>query len=194
MDVDVDVAGSAAERPRVPLARDADALPVVDAGRNLDVKGLLLHRSSRTAAGLAGMLDDVSSAAAGGAGLRADELAERAVLDVTEAPGAGARRARGRLRARREARSATRRAGNRDGVADVARRSPSRIDEVDLHLCADVGAALTPRPADAEQIVAEERRKEVGETADVERGRSVAAAAEPGVAEAVVEVTGLGLR
>ena len=54
--------------------------------------------------------------------------------------------------------------------------------------------ARAAAPADAEQVVAEERGEEVGEAAEVERARLEAAAAQARVAEAVVELARLGVR
>src|SRR5205814_1716842 len=52
----------------------------------------------------------------------------------------------------------------------------------------------THASAHAEEVVSEERREEVGEAAEIERARLEAAAAQTGVAEAVVELAPLGVR
>ena len=72
---------------------------------------------------------------------------------------------------------------------------PARgLDELDLDLGRDVGAARAAVPAaGAEQVVAEERGEEVAEVAEVEAARREPAAAEAGVAVAVVELARLGL-
>jgi hypothetical protein len=62
-------------------------------------------------------------------------------------------------------------------------------------MCGDIGAARATHPsAHAEEVVSEERREEVGEAAEIERARLEAAAAQTGVAEAVVELAPLGVR
>ena len=87
---DVDVAGAAAERARVPLAGEADPLAVVDAGRDVDLELALLERAPRAVARLARMLDDAAGAAALRAGRLADELAEDAARDLLEPAGPAA--------------------------------------------------------------------------------------------------------
>src|SRR5262249_23246011 len=66
------------------------------------------------------------------------------------------------------------------------------IDEIDLDGRADVRAA-GPRAGTAEQVVAEERREEIGEAPEVEVAGLEAAAPQAGVAVAVVELARLGL-
>ena len=81
------------------------------------------------------------------------------------------------------------RAGDGDAERHVARDAARGLDELDLDLGGDVRAARGAAPAaDAEEVVAEERGEEVAERPEVEaRGRE-AAAAQAGVAEAVVEL------
>ena len=79
-------------------------------------------------------------------------------------------------------------------VSTVVPRAASR--EVDLDVSGDVGASRRARPgarAAAEQRLAEERGEDVGEAAEVGVHRRVAAASEPGVAEAVVRRPPLGI-
>ena len=78
----------------------------------------------------------------------------------------------------------------------TARVIPRRgLLERDLDLGRDVGSASPARAGrDAEDVVSEERREDVGQAPEVERRRPKASAAEAGVAEPVVELAGLGLR
>ena len=62
--------------PGVAFAGEADALAVVDAGRNLDLEIALLALSSRTAAIGARLAHDRPRTGALGTRLRADELPE----------------------------------------------------------------------------------------------------------------------
>jgi hypothetical protein len=74
-------------------------------------------------------------------------------------------------------------------------RSRGDLGELDVYPRRDVGAARAARPpADAEEVVTEERGEQIRKTAEVERARLEAAAAEPGVTEAVVQLTPLGVR
>ena len=75
-DTDVGVAGTAAERARVPLARHPDPVAVVDAGRDLDLELARDERPAGSVALAAELLDPPAAAAAVGAGRLADELAE----------------------------------------------------------------------------------------------------------------------
>src|SRR5439155_25252882 len=77
---------------------------------------------------------------------------------------------------------------------NVALRAAGRLGEVDVDLGPDVGATRAPGTArDAEEIVPEERGEEIGQAAEIEGRRREAAAAQAGVAIAVVELAGLGL-
>ena len=111
-------------------------------------------------------------------------------------PDAGARSPRSADRAaaafparRRRRRTPCRSTATSNGTWTFAPRRCS--DELDLDLRADVRPALLRggARAAAEDVVAEERREEVAEAADVEVRRREAARAEPGVAVAVVERT-----
>src|SRR5581483_5413381 len=191
-DEDVQVAGPSAEVARVTLAPDPDALPVMDPGRDLHAQLALLDHASGAVARRTGVLDDLTRAAAAAAALRADELAEDRVRDFLEAPGPTAHRAGAGRRPRLGARAAARRAGDCDPERDLPLDPARGLDQLDLDLGAHVAAARrTARlRADAEQLVAEE---EVAERAEVEARRGEAAAAQPGVAEAVVELAALGV-
>ena len=96
-------------------------------------------------------------------------------------------------RARLGAVASAARARDGDVERDVAARPRRCLDELDLDLRRDVarrgpGAA----PAGAEEVVAEERREEIGQAAEVELRRAEAAAPQPRVAVAVVELARLG--
>ena len=86
------------------------------------------------------------------------------------------------------------RARDRDLERDVARDAVRRVDEVDLDGGGEVGSAPAPRPAAESDVVAEERGEEVGEIAEVDVTRLEAAAAQAGVAVAVVQRARLALR
>src|SRR5207244_11694654 len=103
VDENVDVARAAAERARVAFARDADALTVVNAGRNVDLQLAILDRAAGALAVWTMVLDDHAAAAAVGAGLRAHELAEDTARDLVQPAAPLAARARPRLRPRLDA-------------------------------------------------------------------------------------------
>src|SRR5439155_4708022 len=153
---DVDVAGAAAEHARVAFARDADPLPVVDAGRDLHLDRTLVERAPRALALLAELLDSLSRTGTGGAGLGADELAEDAARDLPQPAGAAARRTRSDGAARLGARAAAVLARDCDGERNLASDPACRLAELDRDLCGDIGAARVPRRRSAEQVVAEE--------------------------------------
>src|SRR5439155_1739101 len=71
-----------AQRPGVAFTAEADALAVVNAGRDLDLERAFLDHAARPPALLAGVLDQLAGAAAGGTGAGADELAEDAARDL----------------------------------------------------------------------------------------------------------------
>ncbi len=139
--------------------------------------------------------DQATVAAAVGAPLRANELAEGAPRDLLDAAHPVAGRARRHLRARLDAGRLAVRTRNRDTVRDLAGRPRRRFDQIDRDVGGDVraarAAATHPR---REQIVAEEGGEDVREAPEVERGRPEAAASQACVAEAVVELSRLGAR
>src|SRR5439155_395615 len=89
--LDVHVAGAAAEHAGVPFAAEPNPLPVVDSGRNVDLQGACLQHAAGAVALFARMVDRSTRAAAGRAGLRADELAEDAARDLSQPAAAAAR-------------------------------------------------------------------------------------------------------
>ena len=177
---DVDVARAAAELARVALAADPDLLAVVDAGGNRDVEPALGDLPAAAVAFDARRRDEVAGAAALRARRRAHELAEHAARHLLHATAAAARRARDRRRPGLGAVAVAAVAGDADLERDVALDAARRLDELDLDLGGDVGAARPPRPpADPEEVVAEERREDVGEVPEVERAGREAAARRP---------------
>src|SRR5262249_22192166 len=99
----VDVTGLAAVGARVAVARHADALTVVDAGRHFDLQLGLLEHAARPVAPVARMLDQDPSAVAVGTLLRADELAEHRARHGLEVTAAVAAWTPGRLGSRLDA-------------------------------------------------------------------------------------------
>src|SRR5439155_25509710 len=191
--LDVDVAGAAAGT-RMAAARQADPLAVVDPGRDLDGERALLDDAARAPAVAARLLDPPAGAAALGAALGADELPEEAARDLLQPSGAAARRARRDLAAGFGARATAARALDRHVVGDLARHAAGGLHELDLDLCGNVGTAAAAATRASEEIVAEERGEQVGEAAEVDAAGREAAAPQAGVAVAVVELAGLGLR
>ena len=177
------------------LAGEADLLAVVDSGRNLDLERSLLDDPARALALPARMLDHAACTAAARARLRADELAEGRPRDVLEPAGAVAGRATRWLGTGLGAAAAAGRARHGHRKRNIALRSAGSLGEVDLDPSRDIRSA---RPAgtarDAEEIVSEERREEIGEAAEVEARRGEAATAQAVMAVAVVELARLGLR
>src|SRR5581483_11195755 len=74
----VDVARAPSERACVTLAGEADALPVMDAGRNVDRHLAALDDAPGPVAVAARVLDDLAASVALRARVRADELSEHA--------------------------------------------------------------------------------------------------------------------
>src|SRR5581483_12060849 len=127
---------------------------------------------------------------AGRTRLRSHELAEDAAGDVLHAAGPAAGRARAHRRAGLGAVALAVRAGDGNLERHVARRPGGRLGQLDLDRRGEIRAAR----AAPEQIVAEERREQVGEAAEVEVARLVAAAPQPRVAVPVVQLARLRLR
>ena len=195
-DEHVEVPGWPADRAGVTLAGEPDALAVVDPGRDLDLEGPLVEHAAGPFATGTRVLDDAARAAATRAGLAADELAERSSAQTCSmrpepwhssqvaavVPGSTP------LPAHSSQARATWMGTSR--LIPLAASSRSIID-----LCGDVGPATPARArGDAEGVLSEEGREDVGEAPEVERGRAEASALEARMAEAVVEAAGLGLR
>src|SRR5439155_5408151 len=139
VDEHIRIARAAAEGARVPLARDADALAVVDPGRDRDLELALLEDPPCALADLAELLDLLAGAGAGRAGVRADELAEDAARDLADPPDTAAGRARRDRASGLGARAAAVLAGHRDCERDLTPGSARRLDELELDLGCDVG-------------------------------------------------------
>ena len=84
MDAHVDVTGRAAKCSRVPCATHADALTVVDPGRDVELEWRILQNPPVALAALAGRLDDATRAVAARAGAGADDLAENRAGDMLD--------------------------------------------------------------------------------------------------------------
>src|SRR5581483_9418644 len=192
VDAHVCVPCARAEDAGVPLAGEADLLAVVDAGWNLDVQPALFDDAAGALADRAWRLDAPARASARRARLRANELPEDAARDLLQAAGTATRRTGRDLAARLCAVAAAALARHRDAERNLADGAAGRLDEFDLDVGAEIRAA---RPhAARDEIVSEERGEEVGEVAEVEVSRLEAAAAQPGVPVAIVELAGLRLR
>src|SRR5262245_61458181 len=125
---DVRVSGLAAQRAFVSLARDPDALAVVDSCWNLHVEPALLEHATAAIAPLARGLDDSASPAAARTGLRADEIAEHAARHLLEPSAAAARDAGDRARSRLRPTATALLAGHRDLNRHRARDPPTGPD------------------------------------------------------------------
>src|SRR5262249_51991800 len=128
----VHVAGAAARLACVPLAGEPDALPVVDARRDLHLALAAVDDQAGAGARVAWMLDDDAPAGALGAGLRAHKLPEHAARHVLQASGPFAPEAPDWGRARLDAVSPARRAGDGDLERDGDGHAACRLGEVDL--------------------------------------------------------------
>jgi hypothetical protein len=159
------------------FAAEANPLPVVDSGRDLHLQRPVLDHTAGTVALLAGMLDQLPRSVAGGTATGPNELAEDAPRDLphTSAPGAGRTGPDRRVGLRSVAAAPV--ARHRDAERHLSLRPGRDLGEVDLDSGRDVRA--TPpasAAADPEEVVAEERREEIGQAAEVERARLEAAA------------------
>src|SRR5438128_143848 len=157
----VEVAGRTAAHPRLALTRDPQLLPVVDAGRERQRDLAVPALPTLAAAARAELVDCLAGAAAARAGRDVHEPAEHRLLDLAylAAPAAGAAgRDRGaRLRAGAPATLA----GLESRHGDDALAPLHRVEEIDLDLHAQVGAAHRATRFAAAQIAAEEGLKEI---------------------------------
>ena len=154
------------------LAAEADPLAVVDARRGSSTSS---RRSSSTRPAPSQLgarrLDLAAGAAAGRARLRADELAEDAARHLLQPPDAAAGRARRHLAAGLGAVAVAVRARDRDLERHLAASFPSRPRRARSRPSRRDRRRASGR-APAEQVVAEERREEIGEAAEVEVARA----------------------
>ena len=159
----VEVAGNATARRGRTAAGEAEALPVVDAGRYLDVDRLRRAHAPVTAALLARRGDAAPGGAAGDARCRGHDLAEDRPADLAHftrtATDLAARRMGPGLATRALAALA------RDGQADVDGRGGAerRLREVEVHDRLGVGSARRTGLTVAERVAAEERVEDVAE-------------------------------
>src|SRR2546426_4308956 len=175
------------------FAAQPDSLTIVDARRDLDLDVSLLEHAAGPMAFLTRLLDELPGAVARRTGPGAHELAEDAARDLTHAAVAPTGWAGADLRLRLGAVSSATLAWNRDAERHVALCSSRHLRQVDLDPRRDVGAARAPSSSPAEEVVAEECREQIGEAAEVERGRLEAAATQTRMTEAVVELPPLGV-
>src|SRR5260221_10597083 len=183
-DEDVEVARRAAAHPSLALARDAELLAVVDAGRDVQGEVRLLALAALAAAARAHLVDRLARAAAARARRHVHEPAEHRLLDLTDLAAPVALRARRDRGARLRAIAAAAFALLEPRDLDRAIAAPHRVDELDLELHPQVRAAHRPTLA-AAGLAAEEGVEQV---VDAESGRAV------GVPEHVVALPPLRVR
>ena len=184
---DVEIAGRAAAQAGLALVGEADAGAVLDAGRDVDRQRLLLGDAALAGAFRAWILDGLAAAMA----LRAGALDREEALRGAHLAVAAAHRAGDRLGAGLGAGAGAFVAGDRSRHADLRGLAGIGLLQRDLHVVAQIGAALAPagRAAlAAAHHVAENVLEDVGEAAGREAGRAVAHAAvlEGGMAEPVI--------
>ncbi len=194
-DEDVDVAGAAAERPGVALAREADALAVVDSRRDLARRGFAPRSPGRPrrTPGRASATTRPAPPHSGQVEVRTNW--PKTELETDWSRPAPPHRSQVSGWVPGSAPEPEQVAHDTATGNGIVLRDPARgIRELDLDLGENVGAARRPRcprPDAAEEVVSEERREEIGKPAEV--GRDVAARAEALVAVAVVELPRLVL-
>src|SRR6185436_2097567 len=152
VDEDVQIAGRSAVEARLPFAGDAQARPVVDAGRDLHRDLLLFANASRAIARRARILDHFSRAAA----LRAGAGDGEESLRVPNLSAALAARTRHRLRSLTRARAVAglARDHTRHGERDVF--PEHGLHELELEVVAEVVAARGARASASSAAIAEE--------------------------------------
>src|SRR5215211_7516038 len=193
--LDVEVTRAAAERAGVTLTAESDPLSVVDPGRDLHLDLALFDPAPASLAGAARVHHQDTGAPAAGTRPDAPELAERVSRHLRDLSGAAAGLARLCLLPGLDAAPGAHVAGESHGNGNRSGRPVRRLDEVDLDLGGHVAASPgSPTRGRAEQVVPEEGGEDVGEVAEVEVRRLVAATAQAGVPIAVVELARLGLR
>src|SRR5260221_6040019 len=183
-DEDVEIARWSAAHPGLALARDAKLLAVVDASGDRERDVALLALAALAAAADADLVDGLAGAAAARAGRHVHEAAEHRLLDLTDLALAAAGRAGRHLRAPLGTVAAARLAGLEARDLDDPLATADRVDELELDLHAQVGAAHRAALT-AAHLAAEERVEQV---VDPEADRSV------GAPEHVVALAALGVR
>ena len=163
VDADVQISRRSAVLPRLALARQADAIAVVDAGRHLHLMGLAVAHPPLAAAGHAGVTDDPAGAAALRAGLLdGEEALAHADVAVAAAGIAGHRRA-ARLGAAALARRAFLGGRSLDLYGGAEDRLLQRELEIVLQVRAAVGARTASAGAGGAEDVAEHGIEDVAE-------------------------------
>src|ERR1043165_7976589 len=160
---DVEVALRAAAQARFAFAGQPDARAVLDAGRHVDRKRALARDAARARAVRAWIVDHLAAALAGDAGA----LEREEALRVAHLAGALAGRAGLWLGAGLGARAGARLAGDRGRDAHLRGLAGERLLERDLHVVAQIRAALAsaaaPPPAAHPEQVFEDVREARGE-------------------------------
>src|SRR3989454_4189273 len=166
----VKVARRTAAHPRLALTRDAQLLPIVDAGRERQRDLAVPPLPTLAAAARAELVDGLAGAATARAGRDVHEPAEHRLLDLAHLATTAAGAARRDRRARLGAAAPAPLAGLQPRHGDDTLAALHRVEEVDLDLQTQVGAAHRAARLAAAQIAAEEGLEgvtdaEVGEPA-----------------------------
>src|ERR1700682_6484942 len=140
VDDDIEVAASPSANPRLAVAGRAQTRPVRDAGRDFQFDAAGVFGTPFSGAGAARLLNDLAHATATRTGLR--DLEKSAGADDLAA--SAARRAIDGARPRLGAFAAAFRAGIEFANFDLLVDAESRFFERDLHVVAQIGAALAP--------------------------------------------------
>src|SRR5262245_13323984 len=134
----VEVAARTAAQAGLALAREADTRAVFDARRDVDRQGALTRDAAGAGAGGARVVDHLAAAVT----RRTSAFEGEEALGVTDFSLAVAGRAGLRLAAGLGARARAGLADHRSGEADLRLLAAERLLERDLHVVAQVGAAL----------------------------------------------------
>ena len=162
-DEDVQVAGGSAAHARLALARHAELLPVVDARRNGEADLAVLALAPLAAAMRTLLVDGLAGSAAARAGRDVHEAPEDRLLHLTDLAAAVARGARRGRCPRLGAASVATLAGLEARHGDDAFAALNGIEEVDLDLHTQVGAAHRTAGFATAQVSAEERFEEIAD-------------------------------
>src|SRR5690606_21990074 len=199
LDLHVQIAGRGPGLARVPRAADADALPGLDARRDLDVPRAGARHPPVAAADLAGLLGDPPVPATRRAGRRAHHLPERRAGRLADGALPGAGLAGADRRAGLGAVAAAVVAGDDRLKGDLPAGPGEHLLEVDRHAHADVGArrraAAPAEPEDVAErgVAAEERVEDVLDAAERLGAGRPPARAQALVTVAVVRGAALGI-
>src|SRR5262245_27208414 len=183
----IKVARRTAADAGLAFAGEPDAGAVLDAGRNVHGQRALARHAPRAGAGRAGIADHLAAALA----VRAGALQREEALRVQDASLAAAARTGLRPGAGLRARARAGLAGDRGRDAHLRGLAGIGLFQADLHVVAQVGAALAPAAAPAPAAAhAEEIVENVGEgrghVAEAAAGARPGTVLERGVTEAVI--------